>query len=47
MGGHGTAPDPIQYLVGLLGDCVGVKILLALGDRRIVPSAITIAIHGT
>jgi putative redox protein len=47
MGGHGAAPNPIQYLVGSLGGCVGVKILLALGDNGIVPSAMTIAIHGT
>nr|WP_321353229.1 OsmC family protein [uncultured Methanoregula sp.] len=47
MGGHGKLANPIQYLVGSLGGCVGVKILLALGDNGIVPSAMTIAIHGT
>ena len=47
MGGHGKAPNPIQYLVGSLGGCVGVKILLALSDNGIVPDAMTIAIHGT
>jgi putative redox protein len=47
MGGHGTAPNPIQYLVGSLGGCVGVKILLALSDNGIVPEEMTIGIHGT
>ncbi|PKG32884.1 OsmC family protein [Methanoregula sp.] len=47
MGGSAKFPNPIQYLVGSLGGCVGVKILLALGDRGIVPSAMSIAIHGT
>jgi putative redox protein len=47
MGGHGKLANPIQYLVGSLGGCVGVKILLALGDNGIVPSEMTIAIHGT
>jgi len=47
MGGHGTAPNPIQYLVGSLGGCVGVKILLALSDKGIVPKELTIGIHGT
>ena len=47
MGGHGTAPNPIQYLMGSLGGCVGVKILLALADNGIVPEEMTIGIHGT
>jgi len=47
MGGHGKIPNPIQYLVGSLGGCVGVKILLALSDKGIVPDELTIAIHGT
>jgi putative redox protein len=47
MGGHGKIPNPIQYLVGSLGGCVGVKILLALADNGIVPHRMTIAIHGT
>lgn len=47
MGGDGAVPNPIQYLVGSLGGCVGVKILLALGDNGIVPSEMSIAIHGT
>lgn len=47
MGGHGTVPNPIQYLVGSLGGCVGVKILLALSDNGIVPSEMSIEIHGT
>jgi putative redox protein len=47
MGGHGKVANPIQYLVGSLGGCVGVKILLALGDRGIVPEELTIGIHGT
>lgn len=37
MGGHGKIPNPIQYLVGSLGRCVGVKILLALSNNGIVP----------
>jgi putative redox protein len=47
MGGHGTAPNPIQYLVGSMCGCVGVKILLALGDNGIVPDELAIAFHGT
>jgi len=47
MGGKGTLPNPIQYLIGSLGGCVGVKILLALGDNGIVPAEMTIGIHGT
>ncbi len=47
MGGHGKIPNPIQYLVGSLAGCVGVKILLALGDNGIVPDEMTIKIHGT
>ncbi len=47
MGGHGNVPNPIQYLVGSLGGCVGVKILLALSDNGIVPEELTIGIHGT
>lgn len=47
MGGQGTLPNPIQYLVGSLGGCVGVKILLALGDRGIVVEELAIGIHGT
>jgi putative redox protein len=47
MGGHGKYANPIQYLIGSLGGCVGVKILLALGDNGIVPEEMTIAIHGT
>ncbi len=47
MGGHGKYANPIQYLIGSLGGCVGVKILLALGDNGIVPQEMSIAIHGT
>lgn len=47
MGGSGKFPNPIQYLIGSLGGCVGVKILLALGDNGIVPSGMSIEIHGT
>ena len=47
MGGHGNFPNPIQYLIGSLGGCVGVKILLALSDNGIVPDEMTIGIHGT
>ena len=47
MGGAGKIPNPIQYLIGSLGGCVGVKILLALADKGIVPDEMTIAIHAT
>ncbi|MDP3397344.1 MAG: OsmC family protein [Methanoregula sp.] len=47
MGGHGKVPNPIQYLIGSLGGCVGVKIILALSDNGIVPEELTIGIHGT
>jgi len=47
MGGNGKTPNPIQYLIGSLGGCVGVKILLALSDKGIVPDDLTIGIHAT
>ncbi len=47
MGGQGKIPNPIQYLVGSMCGCVGVKIILALGDRGIVPDELNIAFHGT
>jgi putative redox protein len=47
MGGPGKVPNPIQYLIGSLGGCVGVKIVLALSDQGIVPDELTIGIHGT
>lgn len=47
MGGHGKVANPIQYLVGSLGGCVGVKIILALGDNGIAVEEMTIGIHGT
>jgi putative redox protein len=47
MGGHGKVANPIQHLIGSLGGCVGVKIVLALGDQGIAVDGLTIAIHGT
>ncbi len=47
MGGDGSVPNPIQYLVGSMGGCVGVKILLALADQGIAVHGLTIGIHGT
>ncbi|MDD1680818.1 MAG: OsmC family protein [Methanoregula sp.] len=47
MGGQGKVPNPIQYLVGSLGGCVGVKIILALGDNGIAVEEMAIGIHGT
>ena len=47
MGGPGKVPNPIQYLIGSLGGCIGVKIVLALSDQDIVPEELTIRIHGT
>jgi putative redox protein len=47
MGGQGKFANPIQYLIGSLGGCVGVKILLALSDNGVVPEEMTIGIHGT
>ncbi len=47
MGGHGKVANPIQLLIGSLGGCVGVKILLALGDQGIAVDGLTITIHGT
>ncbi|NLD57314.1 MAG: OsmC family protein [Methanomicrobiales archaeon] len=47
MGGHGKIPNPIQYLVASMCGCVGVKVILALGDNGIVPDELNIAFHGT
>jgi hypothetical protein len=35
MGGLGKVQNPIQYLIGSFGGCIGVKIVLALSDRGI------------
>ncbi len=47
LGGGGRTPNPIDYLIASLGGCVGIKILLSLGDQGIVPGSLTIGIHGT
>ncbi len=47
MGGHRKIPNPIQYLIGSLGGCIGVKIVLALSDKGIAPDEMTIGIHAT
>jgi putative redox protein len=47
MGGEGKVPNPIQYLIGSLGGCVGVKILMALSNNGIVPAELRIGIHAT
>ena len=47
MGGEGKTPNPLEYIIGSLGGCIGVKILLSLSDNRIVPDSLTIGIHAT
>jgi putative redox protein len=47
LGGEGNAPNPIDYLIASLGGCVGIKILLSLSDKGIVPERLTIGIRGT
>ena len=47
LGGGGKIPNPIDYLIASLGGCVGIKILLSLSDKGIIPDKMTIGIHAT
>lgn len=47
LGGGGTAPNPIDYLISSLGGCIGIKILLCLSDENITPASLTIRIQAT
>jgi putative redox protein len=47
LGGSGSIPNPIDYLLASLGGCVGIKILLALSDNSITPDTLNIEINGT
>jgi len=45
LGGGGTIPNPIEYLIASLGGCIGIKILLSLSDADITPGLLTIGIQ--
>ena len=47
LGGSGISPNPIDYLISSLGGCIGIKIILALSDKAIIPDLLTIGIHAT
>jgi len=47
LGGKGQIPNPIDYLFASLDGCIGIKILLVLGDKGIVPELLTIDTHAT
>jgi putative redox protein len=44
QGGPGKNPTPIDYIIASLGGCIGVKIVLSLSDRGIVPDFLKIGI---
>lgn len=47
LGGGGKIPNPIDYLFASLGGCIGIKILLDLGDKGFTPELLTIETHAT
>ncbi|HOJ96937.1 MAG TPA: OsmC family protein [Methanospirillum sp.] len=47
LGGGGTVPNPIDYLFASLGGCIGIKILLDLGDIGIRPDGLQIETTAT
>jgi len=47
LGGGGKIPNPIDYLFASLGGCIGIKILLDLGDKGFKPELLTIETHAT
>ena len=47
LGGGGTIPNPIDYLFASLGGCIGIKILLDLGDKGIRPRKLQIKTTAT
>ncbi|WP_373838627.1 OsmC family protein [Methanospirillum sp.] len=47
LGGGGTLPNPIDYLFASLGGCIGIKILLALGDMGIQSEKLKIVTNAT
>lgn len=47
LGGEGAIPNPIDYLFASLGGCIGIKILLDLGDKGIKPEHLEIETHAT
>jgi len=47
LGGSGAIPNPIDYLFASLGGCIGIKILLDLGDRGIHPEELQIETKAT
>lgn len=47
LGGKGKIPNPIDYLFASLGGCIGIKIMLDLGDKGITPTLLMIETHAT
>lgn len=47
LGGGGAIPNPIDYLFASLGGCIGIKILLDLGDKGMKPEQLVIETTAT
>ncbi|WP_158303657.1 OsmC family protein [Methanosphaerula palustris] len=47
LGGSGTTPTPIDYLLASLGSCAGIKVLLDLQGNRVWPDSLRVTITGT
>lgn len=47
LGGGGVIPNPIDYLLASLGGCIGIKILLDLGDKGVCPEQLHIETHAS
>ena len=47
LGGSGTVPNPIEYLISSLGGCVSVHVILGLKKAGIIPDSYSVTIEGT
>lgn len=47
LGGSGSTPNPIDYLLASLGSCAGIKVLIDLKENGITPDSLNIVIAGT
>jgi len=47
LGGSGTIPNPIDYLLAALGSCAGIKVLIKLKENGIMPDSLMVLITGT
>ena len=47
LGGSGTVPNPIEYLIASLGGCISVHVILGLKKAGIIPDSYMVTIEGT